>query len=247
MRARFLTLVPALAFALALATPAHAAAPATLKVRSCQTGDTPSERSATFYGRMRRIPRTRRMMMRFTLIDRSSDDPSEVAAPRRLGRWHRSRPRVLSFGYAQKVTGLKAGGTYGVVVRYRWVDKRGRTIKRARQRSRDCRQDGELPNLAITGIRASRGEAPGTQLYTISVTNRGRRGAGGMTVHVIVDSVSADAAEIQSLGAGETATVEVSGPPCRGRVRAVVDRRNAIPETTEDDNSLRKRCRAVAG
>jgi hypothetical protein len=44
---------------------------------------------------------------------------------------------------------------------------------------------------------------------------------------------------------GETVTVRVAGPACAARLRAVVDRADAIHETTEDDNVLRSRCPVV--
>jgi hypothetical protein len=233
-----------LALAAVLVAPTAAAAaprPAAVKVRACETGDTPKERLATFYGRMRAVPDTHRMQMRFTLIDRSGDRAGLVPTSK-LAKWRKSRPGVVRFGYAQTITGLEQGGAYAVTVEFRWRDARGKTIKSVRRTSADCRQEGKLPNLAVAGIETSPGDAAGTLDYTISVVNKGDEDARSFNVDLLVDGASADAAEIDLVKPGETVSVKVSGPACRARLRAVVDRRNAVRETTEDDNARSVRC-----
>jgi hypothetical protein len=245
MRARIPILL-ALAVALGAPTAGTAAtAPAVVKVRACETGDAPKERLATFYGRMRAVPGTHRMQMRFTLIDRSGDRAGLVPTSK-LAKWRKSRPGVVRFGYAQTITGLEKGGAYAVTVEYRWRDARGKKIKSLRRTSADCRQEGELPNLAVAAITASPGDATGTLNYTISVVNKGDEEARSFKVHLLVDGATADAAEIDLVKPGETVSVKVSGPACRARIRAVVDRRNAVRETTEDDNARSGRCPAPA-
>jgi hypothetical protein len=241
-----LTFLAALAALLGLPTAASAGGPAALKVRACQTGDSSKERLVTFYGRMQAVPGTDRMQMRFTLIDRSADGASLVATPK-LAKWRKSRAGVRKFGYAQTITGLKKGGAYAATVEYRWRDERGRTIKSARRTSADCRQDGELPNLALTGIEARAGDAEGTLDYTVLVTNRGSVPANDLTVDFFVDNAAVNAAPIDLIEPGETVEVKFSGPACRARVRAIVDRKNAVPETNDDDNVRHMRCPAVDG
>ena len=63
----------AAACALVPAAAAHAAT-TTLRVRVCETGDTPKQRAATFYARMYAVKDTNTMEMRFTLINRAGDD-----------------------------------------------------------------------------------------------------------------------------------------------------------------------------
>ncbi len=232
------------ALVLVPATAALAAAPTSLKVRSCQVGNSAKERQATFYGRMRSVAGANRMMMRFTLLDRAADGSAPVPAPQ-LAQWRRSRPGVRTFGYAQTVTGLAVGGSYAALVDYRWVGANGKTIKTAHRTSGECRQDGKLPNLAITRVAARRGDAGGTTLYSIDVTNLGAAEAKNVLVDLFVDDGAADGARVDSVKPGATVTVRVSGPVCERRLRAVVDRLDTIHETTDDDNVLRSRCPAV--
>jgi CARDB len=244
MRPRPLIALVVAAVALTLLPAAANAAPlTTLKVRACQAGDKPSKRLARFHGRMRRIPGTRRMTMRFSLLDHSSAGRAVV---RRFPRLRRSRRGVRSFGYTQTVTGLKPGGVYAATVVFRWVGRHGQTIRRVRRTSGKCRQEGALPNLRVRWVSARIGEAPRTEAYKIAVTNRGKGWARAINVHLFVDSAVADAAFIEAIGPGETETVEISGPVCRGRVRAVVDRGDTVPETLEGDNTLRRTCPPVA-
>jgi hypothetical protein len=224
----------------------HARSKTSLEVRSCQTSDDADKRKATFYASMRALPRTRRMMMRFTLVDRSSDEPSTVKLES-LKRWRRSGRGVRKFGYAQTVTGLEAGHTYGAKVRFRWIGRHGRRLASAGRASGDCRQDGGLPNLALKRVTARRGLDPSAEeVYSLAVVNRGNAEARSVKVNLIVDSREADSAEIESVAPGDHATVEISGPRCEARIRAVVDPDDAITETTEDDNTRRQRCPAVA-
>jgi CARDB len=244
MRVRVPILIAAAAALLLPLATAGAAAPSVVKVRACETGDSSRARLATFYARMRAVPGTHRMQMRFTLIDRSRDGATLVPTPK-LAKWRRSRPGVQRFGYAQTITGLEKGAAYAVTVEFRWRGARGKTIRSQRRTSKDCRQEGELPNLAVAGIEARPGDAAGTVDYTVLVTNRGDADARSFKVDLRVDGARADAAEIDLVKPGETVAVKVSGPACRARVRAVIDRRNAVRESIEDDNARRVRCRSV--
>jgi hypothetical protein len=244
MRFRLITALAAAAVLLMVPAAVASAMPTTfLKVRSCQVGASAKQRQATFYGRMHAVPGTNRMMMRFTVVDRAGDSPA-LPAPQ-LAQWRRSRPGVQTFGYAQTVTGLQVGGAYAATVEYRWVDASGKIVKTLRRTSAECRQDGKLPNLAVTRIAARPGDAAGTLVYSVDVANRGAADARAVMVDLFVDDAGADAARVDLVRPGETVTVRVSGPVCTQRVRAVVDRQDAIHETTEDDNVLRSRCPAV--
>jgi hypothetical protein len=242
---RFRLLIPALVVAAALpAAPAAARASTTttaLALRSCQTGDDQSDREGVFYSRMHAVPGTHRMAMRFTLIDRSDGSAAQLSLPS-LARWRTSNAGVASFGYSQRITDLEPGHSYSVAVDYRWFDARGHRIKSLRRSSPECRQDGHLPNLTVTRVAGRRGDASGTESYLVDVTNSGAAEVGGIRLDLFVDGAASGGAEIDSLAPGETVRERIPGPACRSRVRAVVDRLDAIPESREDDNALRMRC-----
>jgi hypothetical protein len=219
----------------------------TLKVRSCEVGETAKARMATFYARMRAVKGTRQMAMRFTLIDRAGDGPPEAVEHPALAQWRRSRPGVKEFGYAQSVAGLEKGGVYSVQVQFRWTDGRGKVLRTSKRTSSACRQQGELPNLAITRVAARAGDSPGTELYSVDLTNSGQGEARDVSVDLFIDGAAADSQTIALVKPGETLTVRFTGPGCERALRMVADRLDTLNETNEDDNVLRSRCPAVGG
>jgi hypothetical protein len=242
MRTRVLLPLAATAALLALSASAAAAPPVTLvKLRACEGGKSAQERRATFYARMRAVPGTSRMLMRFKLIDRYGEGSKEIDLPA-LEEWRRARPGVRSFGYEQRVAKLETGGIYAVAVEFRWVGASGKTIKTARRTSQECRQDGALPNLAVTGVKALPGDALGTREYAVQIVNDGKVAARNVSVDLFVDGGGADAAEVDVVKAGETVEVRIDGPVCVERLRAVVDRDDELNETTEADNTFVAGC-----
>src|SRR3954465_8117969 len=193
MRPRLLIAALAALSALAGATTAGAIKATTLlKVRDCQLGDSPKQRSATFYGRMTATKGTSQMAMRFTLIDRAGDGPPNVIDSPALAQWRKSNKGVRRFGYAQQVAGLEKDGAYAVQVQFRWLGARGQVIRSVKRASGTCRQAGQLPNLSITGVSGQAGETSGTEIYLVDITNSGRGPARSPGVDLFVDAAAVD-------------------------------------------------------
>ena len=214
---------------------------ASVHMRGCKTGASPDERSATFVGRMRSIPGSIRMGMHFRLLETS---PRSGSAPDRspdLGPWHNSHKNVERFSYSQTVNGMTPGDSYRVVVRFRWIDASGHVIRRAKRTSAACTQPG-LPNLRVDGIAIAAGETAGTAVYRVAVSNDGGSPAAQVGVALYTGSGHLiDSRTIKHLGAGQTRTVKITGPPCQ-TVRAVGDPENRIAESNESDNSFTRGC-----
>jgi hypothetical protein len=218
-----------------------------LKVRSCQIGATAKERVATFYARMQAVPGTSQMAMRFTLTDRGGGGPASVIDNPALAQWRKSRPGVLTFGYAQTIAGLEQGGVYAVQVQFRWTDARGHVIRAVKRTSDVCRQQGELPNLSITRLAAHAGKSQGTELYSVDLTNSGQGEARAARVDLFVDGAGADSQTVDLVPPGKTVTIRFTGPTCQRGVRVVADPLDTIHETNEDDNVLRSSCPVIGG
>jgi archaellum component FlaF (FlaF/FlaG flagellin family) len=250
MRPRLFIACVASACLLVPAASAHPAAgtgkvSTTLKVRSCAAGDTAKQRSATFYARMQAIKGTNTMSMRFTLIDRAGDGPATIIDSPALSQWRKSRPGVARFGYAQSVAGLNVGGVYAMQVQFRWLDSRNHVIRSVKRASDSCRQEGQLPNLAITRVAARQGDSTGTEHYSVDVTNSGQGEARLVDVDLFVDGAGADTYRLELVKPGETVTVRFTGPVCKSKVRAITDKSDTINELNEDDNILRSSCPAM--
>jgi hypothetical protein len=218
------------------------AASQSVKVDGCRTGKLPDTRLATFEGNMRTVKGATRMAMRFHLLERTtSAEPAHAVKVPSLLPWRKSRSGVKQFSYSQTVKGLSSGVTYSSRVQYRWYNANGKVIRRAELESGTCVQDGELPNLVLGSVRSAPGSTDGTAVYTVQVGNTGQGAVQAFTVTLIADGAHIDTRTLDGLKAGEFTTVKFTGPFCT-RLRAEVDRGKTVPETVEEDNSLRARC-----
>lgn len=205
---------------------------------SCTAGEGDAPGAVTYVARMRAVPGAARMALRVRLLERFGDEPFHRVSAEELGVWRRSDRWASGFEWTQRVRGLAAGGIYRAVVSYRWYDKNGARIRSERIRSAACRQPGGLPNLRVAGIETSPGEVEDTAVYRVRVANRGTSPAKRVGVLLRVDGEVVDEAEvIATLGPGEARTVTFNGPVCRNHLRVVVDPKELIPETREQDNS----------
>jgi hypothetical protein len=221
---------------------AHAGTPASVKVTRCKSGDRPRERLATYEARMRAVPGSVRLALRFKLlVQEAGDDTRRTISNPQLSAWHRSHDGVTRYVYSQTIRNMHPGASYRVKVKFLWYDQRGDVIKTATRLSDECQQDGPLPNLALASLTLSPGPTAGTSAYGVVVSNTSRSPAPPFSVAVFVDGALADSRTVDGLGPGETETVYLNGPSCAS-VRAVADRENAVAETSERDNSLAYAC-----
>jgi hypothetical protein len=212
---------------------------------ACETGPERDQRFAVFTGSMPAMAGTRRMAMRFDLQERRSDTARfrRVAAPK-FGRWNRSRPGVGGFVFTKRVTRLEQGRWYRAVVRFRWIDARGRVQRTARRVTPVCHQPDQRPNLRLASFSAAR---PGS--YLVTVENAGQTPAGESTV-ALEPRPGVEAERIvPPLAPGERATVVVEAEKCdRGSVVVVqLDRHRAVDESREDDNRVEQDCPGSPG
>jgi hypothetical protein len=115
----------------------------------CNTAAEQSERSVTLVGEMSAIPDTARMVIRIELQERLPEEAlfHTVRAPE-LGLWRESDAGVKSFKYLNKVVNLSAPAVYRAAVRFRWLDTKGRPIKRLERHTTSCVQPALAPTPA---------------------------------------------------------------------------------------------------
>jgi hypothetical protein len=196
-----------------------------------------TEGSVTYAARMDAVPDTHRMALRIRLFEKVGDGDFERVSAKGLGAWRRSRPGASAFHWEHKIEGLSHGGVYKAVVRYRWYGAGGETILTARRRSARCRQPAGFPNLRVAAIDTEPGEVEGTAVYEVKIANRGAIAAQNVGVLLRVDGEVVDEAEvIDVLEPNATRTLTFNGPVCRRHLRVVVDPKQLIAESHEDDN-----------
>jgi hypothetical protein len=241
MPRRVLTLA---VLALAVAVPGQAQSsykmPAS-KVLECKSGDSSDTRTATFLGRMKTIPGTDRMLMRFTLMERFGDEKLHPLAIPELRAWRSAKPGIKDFRYKQTVTALQGGGEYRASVDFRWLDADGNLLRKAHRLSGPCRQQGDLPNLKV-GTPSAQAGPEGTAVYVVPVVNDGKAIARDVAVELFVDGAAANVGHIDSVAPGETREVRFTGPACKRNLRTVVDPPDTIKEQFESDNVTTVRC-----
>ena len=262
------TLIAAVACGSAYAGPlaAPSAKKASVKLERCSLED----HSALFYARMRSVPGSVRMKLKFTLLERAGGIEWEKVDSPELDQWRKSEVGVRRFGYHQEVKGLTEGLAYRVAVRYRWYDGAGAVIKRARRRSRPCRQYTALPNLKVQTLGGrslasvwrydlrvrNKGNAAATDVpvqlvvdgvvrYQAVVSNTGKAAATGVPVRLTVDGDVVDTVTFASLAPGEQRSVAIRGPQCDRLVKLEADPEQAIAESSDDDNVFELSCAAL--
>jgi hypothetical protein len=166
-----------------------------------------------------------------------------VAAPG-FGVWTTAAPGVVRYSYTRRVERLIGPARYRTVVRFRWEDARGRTVRRARAVSRGCRQPDTRPDLRVRDIAAEPADDPARRRYVVLVANTGRGDAGAFDLQLAVDGVEAASVPVAGLEAGGERRLVVVGPACKAGapVTAVADPGGAVEERSEADNALVSAC-----
>jgi hypothetical protein len=233
-------MLPAL---LALALAAHPA-PARAVVASCAKSTDVAARAAVFEGSMRAWRHSVRLQMSFRLQAQTPADPAwrAIAAPG-FGPWMSAAPGVRRYVYDKRIERLLAPAAYRVVLRFRWLDRRGRVVGRARRVSPACRQPDPRPNLLVRQLLVSR-TAPGRAHYVAVVANTGRTTAGAFTVRFDAAGTPFAALSAAPLAPGRTVRVPVDGPACTTgeALAAVADSDGLVDESNEADNELDSVC-----
>ena len=228
---------------LLVAAPAHADTPAGVRLLTCDPWEQGTGGLVVYRAHMRAVPGTARMALRIRLFEKYGDGEFERVSAEGLGIWRKSQPDASVFRYKQRVRGLRQGATYRVVVKYRWLGADGEPFQTARRRSETCTQGGGLPNLRVASVTTHPGEVEDTANYRVTVVNQGTSSAQNVGVLLRVDGEVVDDAEvIEILAPNEQRTVTFHGPVCRDRMRAVVDPKDLIAESREQDNVLGPSC-----
>jgi hypothetical protein len=234
-------LIAALATAALPAAASAARAPASVKVAKCSV----ETHEAAFYARMKEVPGSVRMAMRFTLLEKTgSNRAGRVDAPG-LRRWRSSKPGVKLFGYRQALRNLPQNASHRVRVDFRWYAEGGAELARAKRRSALCRQFVELPNLVAEITAVSATGVPGVSRYQALVTNTGKAAATAVPVRLTVDGDVVDTLTVVSLGPGEQRSLTIRGPACNRMAKLEADPEQLIAEGSDEDNVSEFNCAAL--
>jgi hypothetical protein len=216
----------------------------------CVRGTGDGDGAATFEGRMRTLPRTARMQLRFTLQARTPERPrfTAIAAPS-FGTWLSSAPGTSRYVYTKRVENLLAPAWYRVKLRFRWLDATGRIIARDHAYSPACKQPDPRPDLSVRSLGVQPLANPARDRYVAYVRNTGRSTAGPSSLEFTVAGTLLGAVPVAALAPGEGTLVSIDGPACAqgDELVAEADADEAVDESDEADNRFTRSCPPPSG
>jgi CARDB len=216
------------------------------RTTSCLDGADDTARAAAFTGAMPATAATKRMQMRFVLMQRSGPGPKgkfrKVAVPG-WGGWERSDPGHKGFVFTKRVEALTAPAGYRAVITFRWYDAKDHILRSTSRTTPVCEQPDPRADLVLAGVEAvSTGRT--TAAYTVSVGNEGHADAVPFAVTVTVDGTVSEPAILGPLTAGERVQGTVAAPKCApgSTITITVDAANSVDESVEDDDVVQRPC-----
>ena len=235
--------------ALALLAPAaHAGVPKSARgvaLTACEHDSGAGDGVAVFDARMRSLPRTERMQLRFTLQVRTPERRryTTISAPG-FNTWSSADPGTSRYTYTKRVENLIAPGSYRVRVRFRWLDANGDIVRSARVNSPACRQPDPRPDLSVRSVGIQSTAQPNRKRYVAFVRNTGRSSAGASSLVLTVGGALLGTMHVAGLEPGEGTLVSVEGPSCAAgdEIVAEADADDSVDERDEADNRFSRFC-----
>src|SRR5947209_7230844 len=206
--------------AIAAGTSAVAAMPqAQLKDFDCQHAVDPPARGVQVTAVMRTLPGTRKLELRFDLLQRIKGSSRFVAVHGyHLGTWLTPKDPTLgrvpgdTWELTKPVVNLPAPALYRFRVRFRWIGAHGHVIATDVKGSPTCNQPELRPDLLVQWLRIHPpSTAGGSYTYAAVIRNRGATGAGPFDVQL---SLGPQTKTVQWLAAHSKRRVAFTGPAC---------------------------------
>jgi hypothetical protein len=254
--------VPALLGVLAILLPAPAAAGrprrAQLTQFVCQKALDPSNRSVSVTSVMRPLAGTRKLEVRFDLLEATpgATMPTTVVRAGDLGVWLTPKNPTLGqvvgdvWQLTKPVYDLDAPAGYHFRVSFRWLGDHGKVIGSSVRYSQGCRQRELRPDLLVQSVSVSPvAGRPHKDLYTAVIANDGVTGAGPFQVLFSGGDSSAPMAKtVNYLAGGDTQTLLFMGPVCdpANAPTVLADSTAEIDDLDRSNNQLTVTCPAPA-
>jgi hypothetical protein len=222
---------------------AHAASPPTLGARlaRCET-DPQKLRAATFTAAMPALTGTRRMQMRFVLMQRASRGASFTAIDVPGWGWVRSDAGRAGLIATKRVASLVPGAAYRAVVTFRWYDARGRRQRQTTRTTRTCNQPDTRADLTLEDLTAVAQGA--NAVYTVVVRNVGGSASGPSTVALTVGGAGAASVPLAALDVAAVGSAAVTAARCTpgSTVTIRLDAGRDVDEAREADDVVTRPC-----
>jgi hypothetical protein len=216
------------------------------KTTTCTTGADDASRAAAFTGAMPAAAQTKRMQMRFVLLQRKGVGPKgtfkKIAVPGWAG-WVKSDPDRQGLVFTKRVEALTAPAGYRAVITFRWVDGKGHVQRTTTRTTPVCEQPDPRPDLVLGGVDAT-ATGKATAAYTVSIGNEGHSDAVPFAVTITVDGAVSDPVTLGPIAAGGRLTGTLAAPRCTpgSTITVTVDVADTVVESDESDNIVQRPC-----
>jgi hypothetical protein len=214
------------------------------RATACTTGEQDTSRAAAFTGSMPAVAGTRRMQMRFVLVQRLGEKGpfARVDVPG-WGGWEKSDPGRPGFVFTKRVDSLAAPASYRAQITFRWLGRKGHALRTTVRTTPACVQPDPRPDLVLGGLDIAPKGAD-QAVYTLAVSNDGRSAADAFTVTITVDGAVQPPLTLGPLAAGERRQGTIVGAGCAAgsMVTVTVDSGDAVDESAEDDDIVQRPC-----
>jgi hypothetical protein len=257
---RFVTGLAAVAAAVAApVASAVAASPprASLTGFACTHALDPGNRAIGIQAVMRPLAATRRLAIRFELLERGAGLPVQTVGGGDLGAWKTPNDATLGqlpgdvWRLQKSVYNLDVPAIYQFRVSFRWTGARAKVLGTAVRYSRTCHLRELRPDLLVSSLTISAiPNRPKKELYTAVIANQGFTGAGPFEVLFAPGDTSAPAIQnVQFLAAGDSRTLSFVGPLCDKSNPPTVsaDATSQVDDSNRANNVATAVCAAAAG
>lgn len=214
----------------------------------------PGARAVAVKATMRPLTGTRKMAIRFELLQRSPGLPVQEVSGGDLGVWRTPPNPTLGqlpgdvWRLQKSVYNLDVPFSYQFRVSFRWTGVQGKVLGTAIRYTRSCRQRELRPDLTVSSITVSPvTDHPKKALYTAVIANLGLTGAGPFQVLFAPGDTSAPTTDtVTFLGAGKTRTLSFMGPLCDATNPPTVsaDSASQVDDFDRSNNVLAATCPA---
>jgi CARDB protein len=251
-----LAAVTALAVVAVASVSAAAASPRSqLTAFSCAHALEPGARAVGVKATMRPLTGTRKMAIRFELLQRSPGLPVQEVSGGDLGVWRAPPTPTLGqlpgdvWRLQKSVYNLEVPFTYQFRVSFRWTGLHGKVLGTATRYTQTCRQRELRPDLTVKSITVAAVTGhPKKDLYTAVIANQGLTGAGPFQVLFAPGDTSTPTTDtISFLGPDKARTLSFMGPLCDSANPPTVsaDSASQVDDFDRTNNVLSATCPAA--
>lgn len=215
----------------------------TARVVSCKPAAKYDDRSVEFEGRMKGSV-GQALEMKFSLYSKAPKKRrfSRAKLPG-LDQWQRAGdPKATVFRFRQVVRSLQSPALYRAVIRFRWIDSNGKTVRKVNRTTSVCKMNAPAPDLRVEGIDVSGPAADGSSTYFVFISNKGAGEARNVRLWVRRPDTLFGTETIPAIEPGGSQIVSFVGMPCKRWVEAEIDPMNEAGDSNRSNNVLRKDC-----